>query len=227
MVFTLLAWAIGRMMGARTRIRRRTLIWGLLLQFVFGAIVVWNRTFLIVINDLVDALLGFTLQGANMVFGDLANQGGAAVTNSAGDLIGYAHTVGYFAFFVLPTIIFFACLTAVAYHSGIMQYVVQGLAWVMAKSMGCSGAETLSSAANIFVGQTEAPLMVKPFVAAATSSELMAIMVGGFANIASGVLGLYTIWLRPFVPDAAVISPPPVSSPLRKSAHRQTSRSRN
>jgi CNT family concentrative nucleoside transporter len=73
----------------------------------------------------------------------------------------------------------------------------------MAKSMGCSGAETLSSAANIFVGQTEAPLMVKPFVAAATNSELMAIMVGGFANIASGVLGLYTVWLKPFVPDAA------------------------
>src|SRR5207248_224420 len=86
---------------------------------------------------------------------------------------------------------------------GIMQYVVQGLAWVMAKSMGTSGAETLSSAANIFVGQTEAPLMVKPFVALATRSELMAIMVGGFANIASGVLGLYTIWLRPYIPDAA------------------------
>jgi CNT family concentrative nucleoside transporter len=84
-----------------------------------------------------------------------------------------------------------------------MQYVVQGLAWIMSKTMGTSGAETLSSAANIFVGQTEAPLMVKPFLQLATRSELMAIMVGGFANIASGVLGLYTVWLRPFVPDAA------------------------
>jgi CNT family concentrative nucleoside transporter len=84
-----------------------------------------------------------------------------------------------------------------------MQYIVQGLAWIMSKSMGTSGAETLSSAANIFVGQTEAPLMVKPFLAAATQSELMAIMVGGFANIASGVWGLYTIWLSPYVPDAA------------------------
>src|SRR3954451_9184399 len=73
----------------------------------------------------------------------------------------------------------------------------------MRKTMKTSGAETLSTAANIFVGQTEAPLMVKPFIAAATNSELMAIMVGGFANIASGVLGLYTIWLAPFIPDAA------------------------
>ena len=73
----------------------------------------------------------------------------------------------------------------------------------MSKAMKTSGAETLSSTANIFVGQTEAPLMVKPFVAMATNSELMAIMVGGFANIASGVLGLYTVWLKDFVPDAA------------------------
>jgi CNT family concentrative nucleoside transporter len=201
--FTVLAWAIGRMMGARTRIRGRTLAWGLILQFIFGAIVVWNRLFLVIINNLVDALLGFTAQGAALVFGELSRQGGATVTDPANHIIGYAQSVGYFAFFVLPTIIFFACLTAVAYHSGIMQYVVQGLAWIMAKSMGCSGAETLSSAANIFVGQTEAPLMVKPFVAAATNSELMAIMVCGFANIASGVLGLYTVWLKPFVPDAA------------------------
>ena len=201
--FTALAWIIGRAMGARAHIRLRTLAWGLLLQFIFGAVVVWNRAFLVLINALVDALLGFTAEGAKLVFGDLAAQGGAAVADANNQVIGYAHSVGYFAFFVLPTIIFFACLTAVAYHSGIMQYVVQGLAWIMAKSMGCSGGETLSSAANIFVGQTEAPLMVKPFLAAATNSELMAIMVGGFANIASGVLGLYTIWLKPFVPDAA------------------------
>ena len=201
--FTCLAWTIGRALGARTRIPPRTIIWGLLLQFIFGAIVVWNRTFLILINDAVDALLGFTSQGAKLVFGDLAMQGGLSITDGSGHIVGYAHSVGYFAFFVLPTIIFFSCLTAVAYHSGVMQWVVQGFAWIMSKSMGTSGAETLSSAANIFVGQTEAPLMVKPFVAMATNSELMAIMVGGFANIASGVLGLYTVWLRPFVPDAA------------------------
>jgi CNT family concentrative nucleoside transporter len=201
--FTVLAWAIGRALGARTRVPTRTIAWGLILQFIFGAIVVWNRTFLILINDAVDALLGFTLQGAKLVFGDLALQTGLAITDGSGHVVGAAHSVGYFAFFVLPTIVFFSCLTAVAYHSGVMQFVVQGFAWIMSKSMGTSGAETLSSAANIFVGQTEAPLMVKPFVAMATNSELMAIMVGGFANIASGVLGLYTVWLRPFVPDAA------------------------
>jgi CNT family concentrative nucleoside transporter len=84
-----------------------------------------------------------------------------------------------------------------------MQYLVQGLAWIMAKTMGCSGAETLCTAANIFVGQAEAPLMVKPFVAVATQSELLAMMVIGFANIASGVLALYATWLGPFIPNAA------------------------
>jgi CNT family concentrative nucleoside transporter len=114
----------------------------------------------------------------------------------------YVHTGSLFAFFVLPTIIFFSALTAILYHVGIMQWVVQGLAWIMSKSMKTSGAETLSAAANIFVGQTEAPLMVKPFLAAATNSEMMCIMVAGFANIASGVLGLYTIWLAPFIASA-------------------------
>jgi len=196
------AFLIGRVRGYRTPIPRRTVIWGIVLQFCFGAIVVWNRAFLLIINDTIDALLGFTHQGAELVFGNLARLEGPAVYNGP-TVVGYAHDVGFFAFFVLPTIIFFSCLTAVAYHSGVMQYVVQGLAWIMSKSMGTSGAETLSSAANIFVGQTEAPLMVRPFVAGATNSELMAIMVGGFANIASGVLGLYTVWLRPYIPDAA------------------------
>jgi CNT family concentrative nucleoside transporter len=206
--FTVLTWLIGRACGARARVPTRTIVWGLLLQFAFGAIVVWNRTFLIAINDAVDALLGFTAEGAKIVFGNLIYNN-VPVGTAAGPMApflangSFANTGAYFVCFVLPTIIFFSCLTAVAYHIGIMQYIVQGFAWIMSKSMGTSGAETLSSAANIFVGQTEAPLMVKPFVALATNSELMAIMVGGFANIASGVLGLYTIWLRPFIPDAA------------------------
>ena len=202
-VFTILAFAIGRARGSRAKIPGRLIFWGFALQLIFGFVVVWNRAFLIAINDAVDALLGFTLDGAKLVFGDLSKLAGPVVFNATSQPIGHAQDVGYFAFFVLPTIIFFACLTAVFYHIGIMQYVVQGLAWIMTKSMGTSGAETLSATANIFVGQTEAPLMVKPFIEAATNSELMAIMVGGFANIASGVLGLYTIWLRPYVPDAA------------------------
>ncbi|HEX8523554.1 MAG TPA: nucleoside transporter C-terminal domain-containing protein [Tepidisphaeraceae bacterium] len=202
-VFLMVAFLIGRLRGHRKLIPMRMLGWGLALQFCFGLVVVKNRAFLIAINDAVDALLGFTAQGAHLVFGNLSALRGPAVTSADGLTIGWATDVGYFAFFVLPTIIFFACLTAVLYHIGIMQYVVQGLAWIMSRTMKTSGAETLSSAANIFVGQTEAPLMVKPFIAAATQSELMAIMVGGFANIASGVLGLYTVWLRPFIPDAA------------------------
>jgi CNT family concentrative nucleoside transporter len=209
-LFTLLAWAIGRATGAKARVPTRTIVWGTILQLAFGGIVVWNRWFLKAINDAVDALLGFTRDGAKLVFGDLVWNNIPVGTPGQFSLMDPIHPTGmyasagaYFVCFVLPTIIFFSCLTAVAYHSGIMQYVVQGFAWIMSKSMGTSGAETLSSAANIFVGQTEAPLMVKPFVAVATNSELMAIMVGGFANIASGVLGLYSIWLQPFVQDAA------------------------
>jgi CNT family concentrative nucleoside transporter len=155
------------------------------------------------------ALLGFAQQGAAIVFGNLV-QNNIPVGTAGGPMdtlhpmVGhFANAGAYFAFFILPTIIFFSCLTATLYHIGIVQYLVQGLAWIMSKTMGTSGAETLCAVINIFVGQTEAPLMVKPFLTAATNSELMAMMVAGFGNIASGVLGLYTIWLAPFIPDAA------------------------
>ncbi len=197
------AWGIGRLRGARGRVRMRTLGWGIVLQFVFGAIVVLAPGVLAAIEAAVQALLDFTAAGAQIVFGDLSTVRGPAVTDAGGHAVGFVQNAGYFACFVLPTIVFFACLTAIAYHSGVMQYVVQGLAWVMAKTMGCSGAETLCTAANIFVGQAEAPLMVKPFLAVATQSELLAMMVIGFANIASGVLGLYTFWLAPYVQNAA------------------------
>lgn len=210
-VFTLIAYGIGRWRGGRAMPSPRVLAWGFVLQFAFGAVVVWNRAFLKGINHAVDALLGFTREGAQMVFGKLAlgnnipvgTPGGFAPMDPVTPTGTWADVGAFFAFFVLPTIIFFSALTAVLYHVGVMQYVVQGLAWIMSKTMGTSGAETLSSAANIFVGQTEAPLMVRPFLLAATNSELMAIMVGGFANIASGVLGLYTVWLKPYVPDVA------------------------
>ncbi|MEA2707539.1 MAG: concentrative nucleoside transporter, family [Phycisphaerales bacterium] len=199
--FTFLAFLIGRLRGAR-KIPWRVIIWGIILMFAFAAIVLFVPNVLYAVQAAVQALLNFTKEGARMVFGNL------------GDIVvpvndspfpnptptrGYAQTGAVFAFFVLPTIIFFSALTAILYHSGIMQYVVQGLAWIMAKTTGTSGAETLSTAANIFVGQTEAPLMVRPFIATCTRSELMVIMVGGFANIASGVLGLYTAWLSPFI----------------------------
>jgi CNT family concentrative nucleoside transporter len=200
-VFILIAWAIGRWRNGRKPIPWRAVGWGVALQFAFAVLVLRAPMLLKGVSDAIDALLGYTRAGAQLVFGDLANGAGATVTNDGGVVIGHAANIGYFAFFVVPTIIFFSALTAVAYHSGVMQYIVQGLAWLMSRTMGSSGAETLAAAANIFVGQTEAPLMVKPFVATATRSELMCIMVGGFANIASGVLGLYTAWLADFIPQ--------------------------
>lgn len=120
-------------------------------------------------------LLNFTLQGAKFVFGPLAEGGSGFV----------------FAFQVLPTIIFFASLMAVLYHFGIMQRVVQGIAWVMAKVLRTSGAESLSVAANVFIGQTEAPLVVRPYIATMTRSELLTMMIGGMAHIAGGVMAAY------------------------------------
>ena len=100
----------------------------------------------------------------------------------------------YFAFKVLPTIIFFSALMSVLYHLGVMQFVVRILGYVMQVTLGTSGAESLSASANIFVGQTEAPLVVRPYVARMTRSELMAVMVGGFATVAGGVMALYVGW---------------------------------
>ncbi len=125
-------------------------------------------------------ILGFTTEGAKFVFGDLAVGPG-----TEGNL-GF-----FFAFQVLPTIIFFASLMSVLYYLGVMQRIVQGMAWIMSRVMGTSGAESLSNTANIFVGQTEAPLMIRPFLKGMTNSELLTIMVGGMCTIAGGVLAAY------------------------------------
>jgi CNT family concentrative nucleoside transporter len=100
------------------------------------------------------------------------------------------------AFWILPTIIFFSALLAVMYHVGVMQWIVRGIAWVMVRTLGTSGAETLCVASNIFVGQTEAPMMIRPFLKLMTRSELMAVMVGGFATIAGGVMAAYVGMLK-------------------------------
>jgi concentrative nucleoside transporter, CNT family len=206
-VFIAIAFALGRLRGAQGPVPWRVVIWGVVLQFAFGVIVLNFPGLMAAVQYAVQALLDYTKDGARFVFGNLIDN---AVPVTPGEFdaagtkpIGYAQTGAVFAFFVCPTIIFFSALTAIAYHSGILQLVVKALAWVMHKTTGTSGAETLSTAANIFVGQTEAPLIIRPFVAAATNSELMVIMVGGFANIASGVLGLYTLWLSPFIDEVA------------------------
>jgi CNT family concentrative nucleoside transporter len=207
-VFIGFAYLVGRWrtrgLAVRPPFPRRLLIWGVALQFAFGFLVLKVPYLLVWVTAVIDALLGYTQAGVAVVFGNLGDMNlPVTATGAPGATVtGYAASGARFAFFVLPTIIFFSALTAIAYHVGIMQWVVQALAWVMSRTMKTSGAETLSAAANVFVGQTEAPLMVKPFIAALTRSELMCVMVAGFANIASGVLGLYTEWLKPYVADA-------------------------
>jgi len=156
---------------------------GLTLQIVFAVFVLkisYGQWFFGQISSVFVTILNFTGEGAEFVFGDLAK--GPEKEDSFGF---------FFAFQVLPTIIFFASLMAVLYHLNIMQKVVQGMAWVMAKTMGTSGAESLSVAANVFIGQTEAPLVVRPYIAGMTRSELLALQTGGMATIAGGVLAAY------------------------------------
>lgn len=129
-------------------------------------------------------ILDFSMEGANFVFGGLAKGPGQAGSMGM-----------FFAFQVLPTIIFFASLMAVLYHLGIMQKIVQGIAWAMARIMGTSGAESLSVAANVFIGQTEAPLVVRPYISSMTQSELLTMMIGGMAHIAGGVMAAYVAML--------------------------------
>lgn len=195
----------------KTKIPWRTVIFGTALQFAFAILVLNSPAFFTGINDAVSALLSFSNKGSEFVFGKLIYNNVPIGVPGDGfkpmaqlQLDGsYANTGAFFAFSVLPTIIFFSSLSTLLYHSGIMGYVIGGIAWVMQRSMKTSGAETLSSAANIFLGQTEAPLLVKPFISKATQSELMAIMTGGFANIASGVLAAYVGMLSGFVPTIA------------------------
>lgn len=115
----------------------------------------------------------------------------------------WANSGAYFAFTVLPTIIFFASLMTVLYHLKVMQVFVKGMAWVMQRTMQTSGAETLSASGNIFAGQTEAPLMIKPFVDRMTMSELHCIMTGGFATVAGSVMAAYVGMLVAYFPDIA------------------------
>ena len=198
-VFLVLCRAIGLGFSGRQKIPWRTVVWGVVLAFAFGGIVLYTPQILEKTQAAIDKLLAFTLDGAQLVFGNLATYAGAPVNDASGKPIGIAATGAVFACIVLPTIIFISMLTAILYRLHVLGWVVNGLAWVMRRTMGTSGAETLSTAANIFVGQTEAPLIIKPFLATATRSELMAIMVGGFANIASGVLVVYTDFLRNYV----------------------------
>jgi CNT family concentrative nucleoside transporter len=165
---------------------------GVTLQMIFGVFVIltpWGSVVFDAIGRFFVQIISFTYQGANFVFGALADQG---KFGQAFPEILKNEGIGFiFAFQVLPTIIFFSSLMSVLYHLGLMQKVVQSMAWVMAKLMKVSGAEAISVAANVFIGQTEAPLVVRPYVSPMTRSELLTLMVGGMATIAGGVLAAY------------------------------------
>ncbi len=183
-----IAWIFSK---HKRKINYRTVIVGTLLQFIFALIVLKTtpgRMFFEFMNDVIIKLLAFSDEGARFLFGSLINN----------DSLGFI-----FAFQVLPTIIFFSSLMSVLYYLGIMQKIVVFFARIMAKFMGLSGAESLSASANIFVGQTEAPLVVKPYVADMTQSELLAVMTGGMATIAGGVMAAYVGILKDYLPNIA------------------------
>ena len=155
---------------------------GILLQITFGLLITKvdfvAEVFQIVSRGFVQ-LLSFSNDGAKFVFGDLATEKYGLI----------------FAFRILPTVIFFATISAGLYYLGVLQWVVKGIAWVMIRTMRLSGAESLSAAGNIFLGQTEAPFLVRPFIKNMTTSELMCLMTGGMATIAGGVLAAYVSFL--------------------------------
>ncbi len=163
----------------RRAIRWRTVAWGLSLQVLFAFLVIrWSFGQLILKKgaDGVSALLAHSVDGSSMVFGPLG------IPNTP---------VSVFAFAVLPTIIFVSALFAVLYHLRVMQVVIRGMAWLMQRTMGTSGAESTNVAASIFMGQTEAPLTIRPFLNGATRSELMTIMTSGMAHVSGGIMAAY------------------------------------
>ena len=152
---------------------------GVVLQILFAMFVLLTPWGAAIFNALAHGfvvLSSFTMQGSSLVFGSLTDAG----------KLGFV-----FAFQVLPTVIFFAALMSVLYHLGVMQVVVRGMAWAITKLMNVSGAETTSVCASVFIGQTEAPLTVRPYIANMTESELLTMMIGGMAHIAGGVMAAY------------------------------------
>lgn len=187
---------------------------GVAMQFAFAFIVLKleaGRVFFDGANVAILRVLRFAGEGSAFVFGNLVSQNvpvGAPLSNPAIASVlipngSYAHVGAFFAFTVLPTIVFFSALTAVLYHLKVLQFFVRIIAFVMHKTLRTSGAETFSAAANIFVGQTEAPLLIKPFLANLTRSEIMAVMAGGMATVAGGVLAAYVATLTGYFPDIA------------------------
>tara|TARA_Y100001936_G_scaffold59263_1_gene58485 strand:+ start:961 stop:2178 length:1218 start_codon:yes stop_codon:yes gene_type:complete len=183
-IFILLTIAMA-MSNNRVAISWRLVFWGLSLQLTFAIIILKTPIgipFFGAIDIFVKNLLSFSDAGSDFLF------------KSFGQNIVEAPLMN-FAFRILPTLIFFSSLINVLYHLGVMQFLVKNTARIMQKTMGTSGSETLCISGNIFVGQTEAPLLVQPFVSKMTNSELTAVMIGGFATVAGGVMAMYVSML--------------------------------
>src|SRR6201981_2108381 len=164
----------------RRAIRLKTVGWGLALQVAFAIFVLkieLGRALFQRAGDAVNRLLSYSFVGSKFVFGALGAQGSS---------MGF-----FFAFQVLPTVIFIAAFFAVLYHYGIMQFIIRIAAWVMTRVMGASGAEALNGVASIFMGQTEAPLTIRPFLPDLTRSELMTVMTSGMAHVSGGIMAAY------------------------------------
>ena len=173
------------MSNNRSAISWKLVIWGLSLQFIFAIIILKSPIgipFFSTIDIFIKNLLSFSDAGSDFLFKSFNNN------IVEGPLMN-------FAFRILPTLIFFSSLITVLYHLRVMQFLVKNTARIMQKTMGTSGSETLCISGNIFVGQTEAPLLVQPFVSTMTNSELTAVMIGGFATVAGGVMAMYVSML--------------------------------
>ena len=171
----------------RKAIKFETIFWGLGLQAFFGIIILkvpFIKSQFFFVDKVFKTLISFSDKGSDFLFSSFVPG------------IGYHEAMINFAFRALPVVIFFSSLISIAYNFGIIQIVVKWVAKLMEKSMKTSGAETLSISANIFVGQTEAPILIRPYIKNMTTSELMAVMTGGFATVAGSVLALYVLWLE-------------------------------
>jgi CNT family concentrative nucleoside transporter len=176
----------------RRRIRWRTIVWGLGLQVSFAFLVLrfdYGQRLMNWAGGVVTQMLSYTFAGTKMVFGQL----GLPNSGLFGAMLpaGAANQGSIFAFQVLPTIIFISAFFALLYHIGVMQVLIRAMAWVMLKTMRISGAESMNVAASIFMGQTEAPLTIRPFLKNATRSELMVIMTSGMAHVSGGIMAMY------------------------------------
>ena len=164
----------------RRAIRVKTVAWGLGLQITFAIFVLridYGRRAFQVIGDAANKALSYSFFGSEFVFGPLGKQ---------------SSNIGFiFAFQVLPVVIFICALFAILYHVGIMQIVIRGMAWAMTRIMGASGAESLNVAASIFMGQTEAPVTIRPFLPELTRSELMTVMTSGMAHVSGSIMAAY------------------------------------